>query len=113
MAYLYVIRLSRGVTEQKKFKTDNPSYTGRKPCVYVGSTLHVPEVRLAQHLNGHKAAKVFKNGYGEERGDHDPAGHLMPRLYASKNPVPAGDKESRERDLAQYLRSKGYGVWQA
>lgn len=99
---LYVIRLDRSVLKESKFRKENPDYRRWKPCVYVGVTSLDPEERFRQHKNGYKAARYVKK-YGK---------YLMRRRYERLNPVPSAEAEDWERDLAESLRRKGYGVWQ-
>ncbi len=99
---LYVIRLDKAVLQEPKFGEENPGYRRWKPCVYVGVKSLDPEERFRQHKSGHKAARYARK-YGK---------YLMRRKYESLNPVPSAEAEDRERDLAESLRRKGYGVWQ-
>ena len=99
---LYVIRLDKAVLNESRFRKENPGYRWWKPCVYVGSTSLDPRERLQQHKAGYKAARYARK-YGKR---------LMPRVYEYLNPVPSVEAQDRERDLAESLRRKGYGVWQ-
>ena len=100
---LYVIRLDKAVLEEPKFRKETPSYRPWKPCVYVGATSLDPEERFRQHKTGYKAGRGYVTKYGK---------YLMPRKYKRLNPVPSAEADDRERDLAESLRRKGYGVWQ-
>ena len=99
---LYVIRLDKAVLNERKFREENPGHRWWKPCVYVGSTSLEPHERFRQHRTGYKAAR-YATKYGKR---------LMPRKYKHLNPVPPAEAEDPERDLAESLRRKGYGVWQ-
>ena len=104
---LYVIRLDDAVLRDRKFRERNPDYRlrglglFRKPCVYVGQTWHDPEVRFQQHKDGYKSSRIVRR-YGKR---------LMRKKYEHLNPVPAGEAEDWEEDLAVDLRRRGYGVW--
>jgi predicted GIY-YIG superfamily endonuclease len=91
--YVYVIELDDAVG-----KRINP----KKPCVYVGQSVHPPEVRFKQHKDGYKASKyVHKHGM-----------RLKPRLYGRINPLPTREEAlSKERELAARLRRKEYTVF--
>lgn len=100
-ANLYVILLCDEVWRSRKFREDNPNYRAEMPCVYVGVTSLDPEERFKQHKSGYKASRTARK-YGI---------HLVPGLYEHMNPVPAREREEREKRLAFDLRRKGYGVW--
>lgn len=69
--------------------------------MYVGQTSLDPEVRFKQHKSGYKASAIARK-YGI---------HLVPCLYEHLNPVPAAEREKRERRLALHLKKRGYAVW--
>ena len=100
--FVYVIELDCDVLYESKFKKANPNYVFGKPCVYVGMTGLDPDVRFDQHKAGIKANK-YAMKYGM---------HLMPEIYEKLNPMPYGDAQYMEVDLAIRLRKSGYGVWQ-
>lgn len=104
MSNLYVILLDKAVVQRPKFRKLNPGYRHRRwrPCVYVGVSAHVPRDRFEQHKAGIKHSRTVKK-YGRR---------LMPRLFKRLNPVPSAEAKDRERELAESLRRKGYGVWQ-
>ena len=58
--------------------------------------------RFEQHKAGIKHSRTVKK-YGRR---------LMPRLFKRLDPVPSAEAKDRERELAESLRRKGYGVWQ-
>ena len=99
---VYVIRLSKEVLNNRKFREANPQYNPIKPCVYVGMTGLSPEERFLNHKAGHKANRFAKK-YGQQ---------LIPRLYLKYNPMSYDDAVIKEKWLAQRLRNKGYAVWQ-
>jgi hypothetical protein len=100
--YVYVIELNKEVLNNKKFMSRNPDYAEGKPCVYVGQSIHPPEVRFNQHLDGHKA-----NRYARDYGVR-----LRPKIYEKLNPLFSRDEaESKEQWLTERLRKKGYAVW--
>lgn len=99
---VYVIELDKDVLYESKFKTANPDYVTCKHCVYVGMTGHDPDLRFDQHKSGIKA-----NKYAQKYGLR-----LMPEIYEKLNPMPYGDAQYMEVDLAIRLRKAGFGVWQ-
>lgn len=100
---VYVIELDPAVLENKKFREANPNYRDGLPCVYVGMTGLSPEERFQNHRNGVKSSK-YPRLYGL---------CLLPDLYADINPMLYADACKAEVDLAEELRGRGYGVWQA
>ena len=99
---VYVIELDKQVLEKAAFRTKNPNYNPKKPCVYVGQTAKTPQERFEQHRLG-----VRSNGYVKAFGVR-----LRPRFYEKHNPLPTREAaEKEERQLANRLRKKGYGVW--
>jgi hypothetical protein len=101
--HVYVIELSKDVLFEPKFIKANPHYVSGRPCVYVGMTGQDPDTRFDKHKAGIKANK-FAQIYGLR---------LMPEIYETLNPMPYGDAQYMEVDLAIRLREAGYGVWQA
>jgi hypothetical protein len=101
--YLYVIALDKAVLQSAAFRAENPGYVAGRPCVYVGSSSHRPGRRFDQHKRGYKAGRyVRRHGL-----------YLRPSLFEHLNPVPAKDAERLERELAERLRRRGFGVHQA
>ena len=100
--FVYIIELENGVLNESKFKKANPNYVTGKPCVYVGMTGLDPDVRFDQHKAGIKTNK-YAMKYGMR---------LLPEIYERLNPMPYGDAQYIEVDLAIRLRESGYGVWQ-
>jgi len=100
--HVYVIELDKDVLYEPKFKKANPNYKTGMPCVYVGMTGHDPDHRFDQHKAGIKANK-YAHRYGLR---------LMPEISEKLNPMPYGDAQDMEVDLAIRLQELGYGVWQ-
>ena len=99
---VYVIELDRTVSRHGRFRRANPDYRGAKPCVYVGSSTHLPDVRFDQHKEGYKSNR-FVQKYGTR---------LLPELYEKYNTIPTRDDAVEiEAYLARRLRQAGYGVW--
>lgn len=102
IVHIYVIRLKTEVLEKPRFVEANPDYRAGKPCYYVGSSCHEPQVRFEQHKAGKKASKIVKD-FG---------------AYVVKSKcfvVETRDRraaEAVEHEYAEELRGKGYGVWQ-
>ena len=99
---VYVIELKKTVLKNKRIHKENPNRIDSLPCIYVGSTVHTPEYRFEQHLNGYKANRyVKKYGY-----------RLLPELFEEYNPITTRKKaEMLEEELALKLRDEGYTVW--
>lgn len=109
--YVYVIELSRRVySESRKFRDANPQFNGVLQCLYVGMTSKSPKERLQQHLSGYKSKRGIKisSSIVEKYGKY-----LRPSLYNHLNTEPMCREEAldMERQLALYLRKKGYAVW--
>ncbi len=100
---VYVIELDRDVLYELKFKKSNKQYIEGMPCVYVGMTGLDPDQRFDNHKAGIKSNKYAKK-YGLR---------LMTEEFEGINPMPYGDAQYMEVDLAIRLREKGYAVWQA
>ena len=101
--HVYVVELSQDVLYEHKFKKSNPGYVTGFPCVYVGMTGLDPDQRFDNHKAG-----IRSNAYVQKFGLR-----LMTELFEKINPMPYGDAQYMEVDLAIRLREKGYGVWQA
>jgi hypothetical protein len=71
------------------------------PSLYVGQTVHTPELRFAQHQAGIRAARsVRRNGLWLRR-----------RLFDRWNPLESrAESEQAEVRLAQHLRDRGFAV---
>ena len=100
---VYVIELDKAVLSELKFKRSNPAYRPGQPCVYVGMTGLEPDHRFDQHKAGIKSNK-YALKYGLR---------LMTELFEELNPMPYGDAQYMEVDLAIRLQAAGYGVWQS
>jgi hypothetical protein len=99
---VYVIELDPVVLTYARFRAANPGYRHGLPCVYVGSTGLTPEERFAKHKAG-----IWANRYARDHG-------LRVRRcpYTGRAPFDTRlEAEVAERNLAQKLRDKGYGVW--
>jgi hypothetical protein len=101
---VYVIGLKLGVLSSKKFRAANPGYQDGKPCYYVGSTYLSPEERAEQHRSGHRLCNSFARDYFDG----------LRRSKFRNNSVFEfrEDAEKAEKQLAEKLRGKGFGVWQ-
>jgi hypothetical protein len=101
--HVYVVELDLRVLEERKFLKSNPDYKTGMPCVYVGMTGLDPDVRFDNHKAGIKGNKYVQK-YGLR---------LMTEIFEKLNPMPYGDAQYMEVDLAIRMREAGYGVWQA
>ena len=73
-----------------------------KPPVYVGQTADTPAERFAEHLRGHRAARVVRS-YGLR---------LRPRLSRNYGPYATREEaEAGEVRLADRLRRRGFCVF--
>jgi hypothetical protein len=100
--YVYVIELDKRVLKHRKFRERNLVLNPRKPCFYIGQSVHLPEIRFLQHKNGYKSNSFVKR-YGLK---------LRPRKYKKYNPIKTRkEAEIIERHLTKKLRKKGHGVW--
>ena len=50
--YAYVAELERDVAMHGKFRKRNPDMKSDLACLYVGQSVHTPEVRFKQHKEG-------------------------------------------------------------
>ena len=98
----YVIELDPSVLSDKKFRAANPRHDPRLPCLYVGSTGLTAKERFKNHRNGHKSNKYVRN-YGIK---------LLPQMYEQYPSMTWEIALTKERELAEELRGKGYAVWQ-
>jgi hypothetical protein len=101
--HVYVVELAPTVLAEWRFRRRNPQYVDGRPCVYVGMTGLAVATRFANHKRGHKG-NVFVLKHGTR---------LLPELFAHLNPMPYEAALTMERELAEELRERGYGVWQA
>jgi hypothetical protein len=100
---VYVIELDPAVRDIRKFRERNPQGRPDRPCVYVGSTWHEPQVRFLQHKSGIKA-----NGYARRFGIR-----LRWRLMAQRQTYRTRNEAlASEQRCAEKLRRRGYWVWQ-
>jgi hypothetical protein len=101
--YVYVIGLDESVLKDKWFRERNKdNYKAGKPCVYVGQSWYTPEERFSKHKEGVKASRIPRR-FGL---------YLQPKLYEKFNPLPSRiAAEKKEKELANALIKKGYGVW--
>ena len=100
---VYVIKSSKQVLTESKFKKCNPNYITGKPCVSVGMTGLNPDVRFDKHQTGIQSNRYLKQ-YGL---------CLMPDSYEGFNPMNYDEAIEMEVEIGIDLRSAGFGVWQA
>jgi predicted GIY-YIG superfamily endonuclease len=82
---LYIILLGGFGSDENEF------------ALYIGETIHKPEKRLTQHLNGVHASRVVK-----KRGIC-----LLPSLYAHLNPLQRADAKELELRLKEIFIAVG------
>jgi hypothetical protein len=100
---VYVVRLKKKVLRSRKFLRENPNYRKGKPCVYVGQTSQTPEARFNQHLSDPRKGSTWVKRYGKD---------LFSWAYEDHPELPTRDQAlDAERDLAEELRGRGWGVW--
>ena len=87
--------------DRPQFRRKNPGYVEGKPCVYVGMSAHEPEARFERHRSGYKSNRWARQ-YGR-------------RLLTNgcRFGVTWENAVRTERSLAERLRKRGWGVWQA
>jgi len=107
---VYVIGLKPEVLKHKKFRIENPDYQEGKACYYVGSSSLSPEERAEQHRDaavnkkGNRLYNTFAHTYFDG---------LRPSKYRNIQPFAImDDAKAAEKELAEKLRKKGFGVWQ-
>jgi len=106
--FVYVIGLKKEVTSNKRFMLKNPDYIKGKPCVYVGSSSKLPEIRAEEH----RTAKRNKRGKLYNKFAHEYYDGLRPSKYKKLNPISSRKiAEKTEFELANRLRKRGYAVW--
>ena len=66
-------------------------------ALYVGKTIHKPEVRFQQHKDGYKASKYVKK-YGVR---------LLPELSEHLNPMSGAEATELEASIAEALKRAG------
>ena len=112
MSYkVYVIELSKKVfSENRRFREANPQFNGQLECLYIGMTSKSPQERFRQHKTGYRNKKGYNiasrivQRYGK---------YLRGSLFNHLNTEPMSRNEAlrMEKQLALYLRRKGYAVW--
>lgn len=98
---VYVIQLKKTVLWNARFRQANPNYRDGKACLYVGMTGRTAEERFEQHLAGYKASRYVKK-YGKR---------LRPDLYPTTERISYEEACELERQTAENLRARGFGVW--
>ena len=88
-------------TEIQQLKRAFPHYR----CDIAALKGHISAVE-ATRFDQHKAG-IKSNKYAMKYGIR-----LMPEIYEKLNPMPYGDAQYMEVDLAIRLQQLGYGVWQ-
>lgn len=106
---VYVIELSKSVfTENSKFRSANPQFSGVLECLYVGMTSKTPEQRFLQHRTGF----VNKKGYNLSSSIVKKYGmYLRPSLYNHLPLMTKSEALKMEEKLALKLRRERYAVW--
>jgi hypothetical protein len=100
---VYVIKLDPEVYEaDPKFRRENPDWDRRKPCIYVGSSVHEPEVRFRQHREGYNSGRNVEH-FGRS---------LRPRLYQNLPSFATREEvKAAEKKRALQLQRRGFAVW--
>jgi hypothetical protein len=100
--YVYVVELRKSVIKFPKMQRNNPDYVRGYPCYYVGSTRYYPEERFDIHREDGFTSVPEVRDYGIE---------LAWDLFEDWNPFETReDAEEAEAELAEKLRSQGYGI---
>ena len=101
---VYAIRLRKSVLNNQKFVDANPGYRTGYPLYYVGMTSLDPVERHAQHAGGVINASKIASPHMAD---------LDMSVVTVRKPTLRTWVLKHERQLAQDLRAKGCGVWQA
>jgi len=112
---VYAFYLNEEVLDKNKFKEANPNYEKGKPCVYVGMTGKTIEERYDEHTNHQnknysKGSKWMKS-YAVHGFSDALAIELLNHPNISRETLTFGEALQNEKLYAEWLRSKGYGVW--
>jgi hypothetical protein len=100
--HIYAIRLDDAVLRRRAFLEHNPGYVAGKPCYYIGSSIHPPAVRFEKHKSGVKASRWVRD-----------FGLWVTAGKCREVELEGRDEPARsERQYADRLRKKGYGIWQ-
>ena len=100
---IYVIALDESILKRKDFRERNPDYRTGRPCLYVGQTTKEPKVRFKEHIAGGKLSSRKVKQYGK---------YLSWRRFKNVPCVYTREEaEQLEKETAEKLQSKGYGVW--
>jgi hypothetical protein len=99
---VYVIRLRVEVLSERRVAKVNPDHVPYKPCVYVGSTAHSPEIRCIKHLTTKIGSKIVKKYHIK-----------LHKKLTAKQPTFATrlEAETHEYALSLRLRKRGYATW--
>ena len=100
--HIYAIRLSDEVLKKPEFNRRNPHYEAGKPCYYIGSSIYPPRERFEKHMAGNRSSKWVRTF-----GLH-PASK---KCFVIETSDPE-ERYRREREYANELRLRGYGIWQ-
>lgn len=100
--HLYAIRLDEAVLARRAFREHNPGYVPGKPCYYVDSSVYPPAVRFEKHKSGVRASRWVRD-FGL---------HVAARKCRHVELAGPDQPARAEREYAERLRAKGYGIWQ-
>ena len=106
---VYVVELRKKVlTENTKFRADNPQFNEVLECLYVGMTSKTPKDRFEQHKTGYRNKKGHKLSANivEKYGSY-----LRPSLYNHIEPMATrAEALKMEEKLSWDFRIQGYAV---
>lgn len=101
---VYVVELDDAVRDVRRFTRKNPDARADHPCLYVGSTAKTREERFEEHKEGGEKASGWVRDFGVR---------LRPEFTFALDDLVWDEARHMEEELAELLRSEGYGVWQA
>mgnify|MGYP001062691866 CR=1 FL=1 len=112
---VYAFFMNEDVLDKNKFREANPNYHKDKPCVYVGMTGKTLEERYEEHTNPQnknysKGSKWMKR-HGVRGFSQALAVNLLSHPNISRETLTYGEALQNEKLYAEWLSSKGYGVW--
>ena len=112
---VYAFYMNEEVLDKEKFREANPDYETGQPCVYVGMTGKTIEERYEEHTNprnkNYKKGSKWMKKHGVRGFSEALAIDLLSHPNISRETLTFGEALQNEKLYAEWLRSKGFGVW--
>ena len=112
---VYAFYMNEEVLDKEKFREANPNYQTGQPCVYVGMTGNTIEERYEEHTNpqskNYKKGSKWMKKHGVRGFSEALAIDLLSHPNISRETLTFGEALQNEKLYAEWLSSKGYGVW--